>query len=196
MTPPGGATGFHPLRHADVFAHGGITQKYKPSSPAITWPEFETDPQLKIDAIATPDAGRHRLHFVLNAQRGQACADRVILSAMGAAEDRHDSVAGELVHGAAITLANRTGRESTRLAMISRKRFGTDLFGAMSIEWTTSANNTVTCLYSADGAWNASTAFRTRCRIWRLRVLQRHTTAACVVHLVSVTASCGELPDG
>src|SRR5882757_451304 len=44
-----------------------------------------------------------------------------------------------------------TAARLTRSAMISRSRSGPTV-AAMSIEWTTSANSTVTCLYSADWA--------------------------------------------
>ena len=45
--------------------------------------------------------------FVLNAQRGQARTQRVVLQSGGRAEHRHDAVAGELVHRAAVAPHHR-----------------------------------------------------------------------------------------
>jgi hypothetical protein len=56
-------------------------------------------------------------------------------------------VAGELVHRAVVAL-NTSFARPTNWAMISRNR-SEPTAAAMSIEWTTSANKTVTCLYSA-----------------------------------------------
>ena len=63
------------------------------------------------------------------------------------AEHRHDAVTGGLVHGAAVTLHHRSaavGQLGHDLAQPLRTNTA-----AMSIECTTSANSTVTCLYSA-----------------------------------------------
>src|ERR1700741_3656716 len=48
-------------------------------------------------------------------------------------------------------------QRSARSAMISRSR-STPTLAAISIEWTTSANSTVTCLYSADWVSGVSRA--------------------------------------
>ena len=72
----------------------------------------------------------------------------MILQSNRCPEDRHDAVAGETADRAAVPL-NHTAARLTSSAMISRNRSGPTA-AAMSIESTTSANNTVTCLYSAD----------------------------------------------
>ena len=86
--------------------------------------------------------------FFLNAQSGQAGTNSVVLQGCRCAEHGHDAVSGELVHRAAVAVHHQAGR-LTSSAMISRSR-SAPTADAMSIECTTSANNTVTCLYSAD----------------------------------------------
>jgi hypothetical protein len=73
----------------------------------------------------------------------------VVLHRHRRTKDRHDAVASELSHCAAQAFTTSADR-STSSAMISRRRSGPSA-AAMSIECTTSANKTVTCLYSADG---------------------------------------------
>src|SRR5262245_54021961 len=79
----------------------------------------------------------------------------MVLQRGGSTEHRHDAVSGELVHRAAITLTTAADRP-TSSAMISRQR-SAPTAAAMSIECTTSAKSTVTCLYSADCVASATT---------------------------------------
>jgi hypothetical protein len=55
--------------------------------------------------LSPPRPSRKRR--ILNAQRRKTSADSVILQRRRRTEDRHDPVAGELVHGAAIPLHQR-----------------------------------------------------------------------------------------
>ena len=82
---------------------------------------------------------RQPLDLILNTERRQTGAQRVILQCRRRAKHRHDPVAGELVHRAAVTAAPPPSQRSTSSVMISRSGSGPTA-AAMSIECTTSAN--------------------------------------------------------
>ena len=139
---------FHPLCHPDLLTDGGVTERPRTDFTGDHLTGIEADPQLQFDTVALLDLSGKPLRLLLNAQRRQAGANSVILQRHRRAEHRHDPVAGELVHRAAIALHHHRAR-LTNSAMISRSR-SAPTAAAMSIECTTSANSTVTCLYSAD----------------------------------------------
>jgi len=64
----------------------------------------EPDTDLEVHTVALTDIDGDPLGLLLNAQGSQAGTDCVILQCRWRAEHRHDPVAGELVHRAAIAL--------------------------------------------------------------------------------------------
>ena len=90
-------------------------------------------------------------------QRRQARAQRGVFQRDRGAEHRHDAVASELVHCAAIALHHRR-RIGDEFGHDLEEPLRTLSAAAMSIEWTTSANNTVACLYSAGGVLEETAA--------------------------------------
>ena len=146
----------HPLSHPHLLTDGGVTERPRTDLTGDHLTRVQAHPQLQLDTVAVLDLGGKPLRLLLNAQRRQAGANSVVLQRNRRAEHRHDAVAGELVHRAAVPLHHRRAR-LTNSAMISRSR-SAPTAAAMSIECTTSANSTVTCLYSADRV-----AVRERC---------------------------------
>ena len=137
----------HPLCHADLLTNGRVSERARTDFTGDHLTGIESHPQLadtrrhalgRPRQVAWPPPGR---------PRRETGTKRMVLQRHWCTEQRHDSVTSELVHSAAITLHHRCGAIG-QSAMISRSRSGPTA-AAMSIEWTTSANRTVTCLYSA-----------------------------------------------
>ena len=131
---------FHALRHADLLTDGGVTE----GSRADLAGDHLTG--VSPPATAAPRRGalgrrRRAASLPPERPRRQTGSKSVILQRYRRAEDCHDAVTGELVHRAAETLHHAAHRSASS-AMISRSRSGLTA-AAMSIECTTSANNTV-----------------------------------------------------
>ena len=94
----------HPLSHPHLLTDGGVTQSTRADLASDHLTGVQSDTQLKVYAVALLDFDGKPLRLLLNAQRRQTSADSVVLQRYWRAEHRHDPVAGELVHRAAIAL--------------------------------------------------------------------------------------------
>ena len=86
---------FHPLRHSDMLSDRGVTYSARTDFTGDHLTEVQSDAQL------------HTVDLLLNVQRRQTCASRVVFQGHRRAEDRHDAVTGELVDRAAVALHHR-----------------------------------------------------------------------------------------
>ena len=102
--PAGRRYRFHPLRHTDLFADGGVTGVPRTDFAGDDLARVEPDAQLQSDTVAAHHIGRERDRLIVNLQRRDAGTNRVILQRRRRPEDRHDPVAGELVDGASVAL--------------------------------------------------------------------------------------------
>ena len=98
---------FHPLRHPDLLTDRGVTERARTDLTGDHLTGVQAHPQLQVDTVAVLDLGGKPLRLLLNAQRRQTGANSVILQRHRRAEHRHDPVAGELVHRAAVALHHR-----------------------------------------------------------------------------------------
>ena len=65
---PAGRRGrLHPLRHADLFTDGGVTESAGTYFAGDDLTGVEPDPHLEVDAVALPDLDRKPLRFLLDA---------------------------------------------------------------------------------------------------------------------------------
>ena len=99
----------HPLRHPDLLTDRGVTQRARTDLTGDHLTGIQSDPQLQIHTVTVSDLDGEPLGLLLNAQGRQTGANSVILQRHRRAEHRHDPVAGELVHRAAVTLHHRSG---------------------------------------------------------------------------------------
>ena len=148
----------HPLRHPDLRTNGGVTERPRTDLTGDHLTGVKSHPQLEVHTVALLDFDGKPLRLFLDGQGRQAGPYRVVLKRDWRAEHCHDAVAGETADRAAVSLNHCTAARLTRSVMISRSR-SAPTAAAMSIECTTSANSTVTCLYSAD--WAACVRRRT-----------------------------------
>ena len=95
---------FHPLRHPYVLADGGITRRARTDITGDHLTGVQTDAQLQCNATAALEFTRESLCLTLNALSRKTRAERVIFQCHWRTEQRHDSVAGELVHRPAVAL--------------------------------------------------------------------------------------------
>ena len=99
----------HPLRHPHLLTNSGVTQSARTDLTGDHLTGVQAHPQLQLHTVAVSDLGGKPLRLLLNAQRRQAGANSVVLQRHRRAEHRHDAVAGELVHRAAVALHHRRG---------------------------------------------------------------------------------------
>ena len=95
---------FHPLRHADLLTDGGVTERPRTDLTGDHLTGVQSHPQLEVHTVALLDVDRKPLGLLLDAQGRQTGTNGVVLQRHRRAEHRHDPVAGELVHRAAVTL--------------------------------------------------------------------------------------------
>ncbi len=138
---------FHPLGHPDLFTDGGVTERARADLTGDDLPRIQTDPCQQLDAVAPGNVSGKPLRLLLHAQAGQAGADGVVLQRAGAPNTAMIPSPVNLSTVPPYCCTTAAAR-LTSSAMISRSRSGPTV-AAMSIECTTSANSTVTCLYSA-----------------------------------------------
>jgi hypothetical protein len=101
--------GFHPLRHSHLLTNRGVTQRTRAVLTGNHLPGIETHPQPQTHTVTAINLNGQPRGRILNTQRRQTGTKSVILQRVGRAKDRHDAVAGETVHRAAITLHRRRG---------------------------------------------------------------------------------------
>ncbi len=95
---------FNPLRHADLLANGGVTERPRTDFTSDDLPGVQSHPQLEFDPVPVLDFDGKPLRLLLDAQRRQAGTNSVVLQGHWRAEHRQDPVAGEFVDGAAVAL--------------------------------------------------------------------------------------------
>ena len=164
ITPPGGAADSIRCAKPDRLAGRGVAQRPRTDVACDHPTRIQTHPQLQRDSVAARYLGRQLFRIVLDGERRKACPKSVILQRNWGAEQRHHPVA-VVFDGPAVALDHCQLTGSTKSVMISRNR-SRSMRAAMSIDRTTSANSTVTCLYFAVSGEPRS-AHRTRRRTWR-----------------------------
>ncbi len=98
---------FHPLRHADLLTDGGVTERSRTDLTGDYLTGVKPHPQLQIHTVALLDVDGKPLRLLLNPQGRQTGSNSVILQRYRCTEHRHNPVAGELVHRAAVPLHDR-----------------------------------------------------------------------------------------
>jgi hypothetical protein len=103
----------HPLSHPDLLADRGVTQSGRTDIAGDHLTGVESNAQAQIDTVAAVSLRGDKCDCVLDAQRSQAGAQRVVFQRGRCAEYRHDAVASELIHCPTKTLHNgrRAGDE-------------------------------------------------------------------------------------
>ncbi len=94
----------HPLRHPDLLADRGVTERPRTDLTRDHLTGVQAHAQPQVHTVSHLDIDGKPLGLLLNAQRGHASSNSVVLQCHRRPEDRHDAVAGELVHRAAIPL--------------------------------------------------------------------------------------------
>ena len=97
----------HPLRHPHLLTDSGVTQRARTDFTGDHLTGVEPYAQPQFDAVAVVDLDGKPLRLLLNAQGRKTGTHRVVLQRHRRAEHRHDAVAGELVHRAAVPLHHR-----------------------------------------------------------------------------------------
>ena len=97
----------HPLRHAHLLTNRGVTPSTRTDLTRNNLPGIEAYPQPQVNTVVALNLNRQPRDLVLNTERRQTGAHRVILQGRRCAKDGHDAVAGELVHRAAVVLHHR-----------------------------------------------------------------------------------------
>ena len=98
---------FHPLRQSNVLTDCGVTRGTRTDFTGDDLSRIQADPQTEGRSVSTLDLGRQLRGLVLNAQRGEAGANRMILQGDWRSEHRHDPITGELVDRPAVALHDR-----------------------------------------------------------------------------------------
>ena len=94
----------HPLRHAHLLTDRGVTESTRTDLTGDHLTGIESDTQLKVYTVALSDVDGKPLGLLLNSQGSQTGTNSVVLQLHRRTKHRHDPVAGELVHRAAIAL--------------------------------------------------------------------------------------------
>ncbi len=97
----------HALGHADFLADGGVSQRPRTDRAGDHLAGIEAYPHPQVQMVEVSDFAGEPLRRFLQAQGRHTGPNRVVLQRYGRAEHGHDAVAGELVHGAAVTLHHR-----------------------------------------------------------------------------------------
>ena len=171
--PARGRHRFHPLGEPDRLADRGVAQRPRTDLTGDHPTRIQSHPQLQSHAIAAGHLGREPVRHLLDGQRSQTCSKSMILQRNWGAEQRHHSVT-RVFHGPAAVALHHLRRPLHQLGHDLTQPLRIQA-AAMSIERTTSANSTVTCLYSAASS-RPSALTRTRRRIGRPRGASHHTT--------------------
>ena len=115
----------HPLRHPDVLADCRVLDGIPSAVPGDHHSGVETDPQLQRDAVTALHLRGQRQNLGLDVQRGQARAKSMVFQRFRGAEERHDSIAGELVQGATVA-PDDGGRAGDHVAHQFAKALGAE----------------------------------------------------------------------
>ena len=102
--PAGRRHRLHPLRHAHLLTDGGVGHWARTDFAGDDLTGVQPDAKLQADVVAASTSAAKCLRVGLDVQCGAAGAYRVVLEGDRRAEHRHDPVAGELVHRAAVAL--------------------------------------------------------------------------------------------
>ncbi len=104
ITPPGGAADCMRWAIPHLLTNRGVTQSTRTDLAGDHRTGIQPNPKLQCDAVVVLDFDGEPLGLLLNAQGCQTGTHSVVLKRDWRPEHRHDPVAGELVHRAAITL--------------------------------------------------------------------------------------------
>ena len=97
----------HPLRIPDRLADRGVTRYTRTHLTGNDPARIQAHPQLQRDFVTTSHLGGEMPSLSLNVQRSQTRPDCVILQRHRRAEQRHQTITGELFHRAAVALYHR-----------------------------------------------------------------------------------------
>ena len=139
---------FHPLRHPDLLTDGGVTQSARTDLTGDHLTGVKSHPQPQIHTVALLDVDGKPLRSP--PERPSAARQARTAWSSNATGAPNTAMIPSPVNLSTVPPYRCTtaAQRSTSSAMISRSR-SAPTAAAMSIECTTSANNTVTCLYSA-----------------------------------------------
>jgi hypothetical protein len=90
-----------------LLTDGGVTRRAGTDLAGDHLTGVKSHPQLEVHAVTVLDVDGKPLCLLLNPQRSQTGTNSMVLQGNRRAEHRHDPVAGELVHRAAIPLHHR-----------------------------------------------------------------------------------------
>ena len=99
---------FHPLGKADLLTDGRVTRSARTDLACDHLARVEAHPKLQIDTVTSVDIESQLLRLFLEVKCGQARAKGMVLQGHRSSENRHDAVAGELVHRSAVALHDHT----------------------------------------------------------------------------------------
>ena len=106
--PAWGRRRLHSLRHSDMLADGRVTQSARTDFTGYHLTGVQADTNGEFNAVATVHPRGNDLSRLLDPQRSKTRPHRMVLQRHRRAENRHDPVAGEFVHRAAVALHHRT----------------------------------------------------------------------------------------
>src|SRR6202007_2911896 len=96
--------GFHPLGHAHLSTDRGVPEVAGADLAGDHLTGIQADAYPQIDPVSASDLNSHLPSNLLNLQSREARTKCMALQRDWRAEERHNPVTGELVHGAAIAL--------------------------------------------------------------------------------------------
>ena len=100
----GGCRRFHPLGKPDLLTDRGVTRDTRTDLTGNDLARIQAHPQPQRDTVTVLHLARQPDRLLLDGQRGQARPDRVVLQRNRRPEQRHQAIAGELLHRAAVAL--------------------------------------------------------------------------------------------
>jgi len=95
---------FHPLGHAHLFTHCGVTEVGRADFTGDHSTGIEADAQTEVDPVPATYLDSQLPNHLLDIQNRETRTKCVMLQCDWGPEESHDPVAGELVHGAAVAL--------------------------------------------------------------------------------------------
>jgi hypothetical protein len=97
------------LSHPHLLTDGGVTQRPRTDLTGDHLTGVQANPQPQCDTVAAFDVDGQVDCFLLYVQSRHASAKCVVLQRYRGAKNRHNPIAGELVHRAGVAMHNRGG---------------------------------------------------------------------------------------
>jgi hypothetical protein len=106
-TTSGGSDRLHPLCHTDLVSDCGVTQSTRTDLTGDHFTGVQSHAQPQVDTVAGFGLSGQPGRLLLDARCRKTSADSVVLQGRPGTQHRHDPVAGELVHRAAVAVHHR-----------------------------------------------------------------------------------------